>query len=253
MEYNTHELSRLAGISARTLRYYDEIGLLRPCRTAESGYRFYGEKEVELLQQILFYRERGLELGTIQEIICQPDFDILEALDGHLSALIQQKERLDTLIQTVKLTIATMKGESKMDDTMKFEAFKNDLVDKNEQTYGKEIREKYGDEEVNSYNQKILGLSEKEYEQFRDLETAIRKRLEEAVRSGIKPESEAGRETAFLHRDWLSYTWKKYSPRMHKSLTDMYVLDERFKDYYDREVKGCADFLMRAVKYWIED
>ncbi|MCD2491877.1 MerR family transcriptional regulator [Lacrimispora sp. NSJ-141] len=253
MEYSTHELSRLAGISARTLRYYDEIGLLRPCRTTAAGYRFYGEKEVELLQQILFYRERGLELGTIQEIICRPDFDVLEALNGHLSALTQQKERLNILIQTVKLTIATMKGESKMDDTMKFEAFKKRLIDENEKTYGKEIREKYGDEEVNSYNQKILGLSEKEYEQLRNLETTIRDRLEDAVRSGIKPESETGREVACLHRDWLGYTWKKYSPRMHKSLTDMYVLDERFKAYYDKEVKGCADFLMQAVKYWIED
>ncbi len=253
MEYSTHELSRLAGISARTLRYYDQIGLLRPCRTTAAGYRFYGEKEVELLQQILFYRERGLELGIIQEIMCRPDFDILEALDSHLSALTQQKERLDTLIQTVKLTIATMKGESKMDDTMKFEAFKKHLVDKNEQAYGKEIREKYGDEEVNSYNQKILGLSEKEYEQFRELEAAIRNRLEDAVRSGIIPESEGGREVAFLHRDWLGYTWKKYSPKMHKGLAEMYVLDERFTDYYDKEVKGCADFLMRAVKCWIED
>ena len=65
MEYSIKELSELAGISARTLRYYDEIGLLKPSGVNDAGYRYYGEREVESLQQILFYRERGFELKTI--------------------------------------------------------------------------------------------------------------------------------------------------------------------------------------------
>ena len=73
MEYSIRELSELAGVSARTLRYYDEIGLLKPSRTSDAGYRFYGEKEVELMQQILFYRERGLELEQIAQIFRNPD------------------------------------------------------------------------------------------------------------------------------------------------------------------------------------
>ncbi len=69
MAYGIRELSQLAGISARTLRYYDEIGLLKPEHVNEAGYRFYGEKELVLLQQILFYRERGFPLKRIQSIV----------------------------------------------------------------------------------------------------------------------------------------------------------------------------------------
>lgn len=67
MVYSIRELSELAGVSARTLRYYDEIGLLKPLYVNGAGYRFYGEKEVDALQQILFYRERGFDLKQIQK------------------------------------------------------------------------------------------------------------------------------------------------------------------------------------------
>lgn len=62
MEYTVNKLAKISGVSARTLHYYDEIGLLRPMRIAENGYRIYGPKEVDLLQQILFYRELGVPL-----------------------------------------------------------------------------------------------------------------------------------------------------------------------------------------------
>ena len=87
MEYSITELSKLAGVSARTLRYYEEIGLLIPLYTNESGYRFYGEKEVELLQQILFYRERGFELKQIRDLIYREDFDVLHSLKEHILEL----------------------------------------------------------------------------------------------------------------------------------------------------------------------
>ena len=79
MEYNISQLSKLSGVSARTLRYYDEINLLHPLRTNEAGYRFYGDKEVNLLQQILFYRERGLSLEKIRFILYDENFDMLKA------------------------------------------------------------------------------------------------------------------------------------------------------------------------------
>ena len=102
MEYSIKELSELAGVSARTLRYYDEIGLLKPLRVSDAGYRYYGEKETALLQQILFYRERGFELKTIQKIIYDKEFDMLEAMEEHLRQLENQKKHTELLIQTVK-------------------------------------------------------------------------------------------------------------------------------------------------------
>lgn len=129
MEYNISQLSKLSGVSARTLRYYDEINLLHPSRTNEAGYRFYGDKEVNLLQQILFYRERGLSLEKIRFILYDENFDMLKALNEHLTELENRRERLSKLIDTVKDTIASVKGEFIMRDSEKFEAFKKDVVD----------------------------------------------------------------------------------------------------------------------------
>lgn len=250
MEYSIKELSELAGVSARTLRYYDEIGLLKPLYVKESGYRYYGEQEVELLQQILFYRERGFDLKRIQQILYQKDFDMLRALEEHLSALEEQEIRTAALIQTVKQTIASVKGEVSMSNQEKFEAFKRKTIEKNEEQYGKEAREKYGDEQVDESNRKLLNMTEEQWQHFQELEREIKKRLQEAVQSGSNPESEEGREVMELHKEWLLMTWKQYSPEAHKGLAAMYLADERFQSYYDAELEGCAEYLVQAITHW---
>ena len=124
MEYSIKELSKLAGVSARTLRYYDQIDLLKPSRITEAGYRYYGQEELAVLQQILFYRERGFELKTIQKIIHDDHFDMLTAMEEHLLELEKQKASTESLIQTVKNTIRYMKGEYKMKDKEMFQSLK---------------------------------------------------------------------------------------------------------------------------------
>lgn len=252
MEYGIKELSVLAGVSARTLRYYDEIGILKPHRISESGYRYYGRKEVEMLQQILFYKERGLRLEQISDILYQKEFDALPALYSHLLELQNQKQRIESLIHLVEKTIRSMKGEEIMSDQEKFEAFKQQVIDKNEMEFGKEVREKYGDEEVNEANRKMLNMTEEQYEQFKEVENKVKDCLKEAVKTGQKPESEAGKEIAFLHKEWLSFTWKSYHAQAHIGLAQMYVADERFKKYYDEEVEGCAEFLSNAIQFWMQ-
>lgn len=252
MEYSIRELAELAGVSARTLRYYDQIGLLKPLYVNDAGYRYYGGKEVENLQQILFYRERGFDLKRIRKILYQDDFDIMEALKEHLAELEAQKKHMDALIRTVECTIASLKGEFEMSDTEKFEAFKEQLVKENEQLYGAEAREKYGDEAVETSQRKILNMAQEDYERFQNLEAEIVKRLEEYVADGIKPESEAGKQVVMLHKEWLGMTWKTYSEEAHKGIATMYISDERFKAYYDKNVSGCAEFLEAAVRYWVD-
>ena len=102
MEYSIHELSHLSGVTTRTLRWYDQIGLLKPSRVAESGYRYYGGAEVDRLQQILFYRALGVELARIGAILDDPSFDRLDALRGHLAALEKEEGRIQELIHTAK-------------------------------------------------------------------------------------------------------------------------------------------------------
>jgi DNA-binding transcriptional MerR regulator len=127
MEYSVNKLTKLSGVSARTLRYYDEIGLLKPVRVASSGYRFYGRKELDVLQQILFFRELDFPLEEIKKLLTAPGFDREHAFQSHLSELRQKRERLDALINNVTKSIANMKGEIEMPDAEKFEGFKKRL------------------------------------------------------------------------------------------------------------------------------
>ena len=251
MEYTIQKLAHLAGISTRTLRYYDQIGLLSPARTNEAGYRIYGTKEVDVLQQILFYKEMGLELAQIKEAIQDAEFDSLAALHSHLEKLIEKRRQIDLLIENVKKTIGKEEGKNKMSDQEKFEGFKKELVEKNEQKYGKEVREKYGDEAVDQSNAKMMGLTEEQYSHMQELGEKINLLLEEAVKNHEYVEDEIGEQVALLHKEWLGYTWPTYSTQAHRGLVQMYVLDERFKAYYDKNVEGCAEFLKQAVEYHI--
>lgn len=250
--YSIRELSELAGVSARTLRYYGEIGLLKPAHVSEAGYRSYGENEVKLLWQILFYRERGFGLKEIKKLIYQEDSDILSALEEHLRELEEQREHMDLLIRTVENTILSMKGEYSMSDKEKFEVFKKAVVEENEKRYGAEIRERYSEGQVDAANRKILDMSEGERKHFEDLEAEIRERLESIVISGKGLESEEAAKIVRMHKEWLCMTWEKYSPEAHKGVAQLYAADERFTEYYDRKVPGCAELLCRAVEFWAD-
>ena len=224
MEYTVQKLSKLAGISTRTLRYYDEIGLLKPLKINSSGYRIYGQNEVNKLQQILFYRELGINLENIKNIINSPNFDSLSALKEHHNKLLAKRKQIDLLIENVTKTIALKEGKYTMTDIEKFEGFKEKMIDENEKNYGTEIREKYGKDII----------------------------LKKAFKTG-DASSELAQEVAKLHHKWLCYTWNTYSKEAHSSLAQMYVYDERFTSYYDREQPGLAKFLRDAIVIYTRD
>ena len=247
MEYTINKLAALAGISTRTLRYYDQIGLLKPCRVNSAGYRIYGEREVNLLQQILFFRELDLQLEDIRQIIASPKFDISQALAEHHQKLINKRNQLDQLIQTVEKTIANQKGEKPMSNREKFEGFKRDLVAANEKQYGSEIREKFGAETVEASNKKLLNLSETEYQRMQAVESELFDALRELLQTGDFDSPAAG-TVCEKHKVWLTFTWPSYSPEAHKGLAEAYVADERFAKYYnDRVGEGAAQALRAAI------
>ena len=225
MEYSIWELSRLSGVTTRALRWYDKIGLLKPGRVAENGYRWYNPAQVDRLQDILYYRTLGVELARIRECLDDPSFDRLAALRSHLSALEQERERLDGLIRSVKKTILTQERKAVMDDQEKFEALKRRAVVWHEETYGREAREKYGDTMVDAAQHAVLDLTPEQYREWSALGEEIRRR-------------------------WLTLTGNAYDPDKHRGLAQLYVQDGRFTAYYDREVPGCARFLCGAVCRW---
>lgn len=250
MEYSIRELSRLSGVSTRALRWYDEIGLLKPVRVAESGYRYYGPAEVDRLQDILFYRALGVKLARIRESLNAPSFDRAAVLREHLAALRAQRARLEILIRSVEETIGCEEREEQMNDEKKFAAFKEKLVADNEAAYGREAREAYGGEAVDAANAGLMGLTREQYDEWTKLDAELRRRLEAAVNAGLAPDGEEGREICGMHRRWLSVTDRKLSPARHRGIAQLYVLDERFTAYYDRSVPGCARFLREAVDRW---
>ena len=250
MEYSIQDLSRLSGVTTRTLRWYDQIGLLKPSRVAESGYRYYGRAEVDRLQDILYYRALGVELARIKECLDDPSFDRLAALRNHLTALEAEQERLEQLIRSVKDTIGAEERNEIMNDEQKFEAFKQRAVAYNEKVYGAETRAKYGDQEVDEANAAVMNLTQAQYREWTELGREIQERLEAAVREGVSPESQEGKEITALHRRWLTITGNRYDPARHRGIAELYVMDERFTAYYDKRLPGCARFLRDAVAYW---
>lgn len=250
MEYTVQKLSKLAGISTRTLRYYDEINILKPARINSSGYRIYGSKEVDQLQQILFYRELGVSLDEIKEIITSPNFNPKYALREHLEKLLAKRKQLDILITNVNKTLQASERMIAMSDKEKFEGFKQDLVNNNEKQYGEEIRAKYGDKEVDASNKKLMNMTEAQYKEFEELGNVLISTLIEAKKIG-DPSGELAQKAAELHRKWLSFSWGSYNKDAHLGLTNMYVEDERFKDYYDKHEPGLAEFLRDSVKVYV--
>lgn len=244
--YTVKQLAKLAGVSARTLRYYDGIGLLVPERL-ENGYRAYTSAQVDRLQDILFYRELGVPAGKIGQLLDAKGYDRLKALQSHRAALLAERARLDTLIANAEKTIEEIEGKIIMSDKEKFEGFKARLIEENEKKYGKEAREKYGDEAVDASNAKLYGMTPEKYAQFEELTALLNTELPKAAAIG-DPESEAARRVCELHREWLCFFWKDYSKERHLGVAKLYVDDPRFKAYYEALGEGCAEFLYRAIE-----
>lgn len=246
MEYSIREISKMAGVSTRTLRYYDEIGLLSPLRVSSSGYRIYGQEEIRRLQQILFYREFELPLEKIAEIIKKKDFNRENALLEHRDNLLAKRKQIDLMLNNLDDSIREMKGEIKMKDKDKFQGLKEKNLKVNEEKYGKEIREKYGEDVVLKSNIKYQNQSEEVYEKAERLGTEIIEKLHAAMDTK-DPESFAAQEVASLHKEWISLYWPVYNKEAHRGLATMYVEDERFRAYYDKEKEGAAEFLRDSI------
>jgi len=251
MEYSINQLAKLSGITTRTLRYYDEIGLLTPSRTRSNGYRVYGQYEVDLLQQILFYRELDMPLDEIKRFVLSKDFDGKVALESHLSSLLGKKEKLSLLIANVEKTILSLKGEIVMNDKEKFEGFKQTQLDKNEQQYGEEIRNLYGNEAVSKSNKKFKGMTQEQYADVERISLELNESLKVAFEQG-DPSSEIAQEMCGLHKKWICCFWDNYSKEAHIGLAQMYVADPRFTEYYNKIAIGCAEFLRDAIQIYCE-
>lgn len=125
MLHTVKEVSELSNVTIKTLHHYHKIGLLLPCKVSEAGYRLYGTKELERLQEILFYRELDFPLDQIKEMI-EHHSDRLSILTQQEELLLSRKYRLETLIQTLRKSITSMKEGTTMDNSEIFKGFENE-------------------------------------------------------------------------------------------------------------------------------
>lgn len=247
MHYTIKQLADLSGVSTRTLRHYDALGLLKPSDFTVAGYRLYGEAEVDRLQQILFYKELDVPLQEIEKLLEESQQDV-NRLETHLLALQEKQSRLQVVIETLTKTIEEKKGGRKMSHSEKFEGLKKTWIEENEQKYGKEVREKYGDEVVDSSTDKMMGLTESQFQQMQETEATFIQELMQAMDENDS-EGEHAKQAVELHKKWLCYSWPSYSKEAHQGLAEMYVADPRFTAYYDQHRVGATQFLRDAIYF----
>jgi Predicted transcriptional regulators len=239
------EVADLVGISVRTLHHYDEIGLLIPEETTDSGYRIYSERNLEQLQQILFFRELGFPLRQIKAIVTSPTFDKREALEMHRQMLLEKRRKLDQLLQTVERTIRHDKGEIRMSQQEKFKGF-----DFSTNPYEDEARQRWGDKAVDESNAKMNKMKENgELEAFQNEMNEVYQKLASVRQED--PASEASQEAVGKWYELLN-RMGSYSPEAFKGLGQMYVDDERFTQNIDQFGEGLAVFMRDAMAIYAD-
>lgn len=243
--FTVKQLSKLAGITPRTLHHYDDIGLLKPSRLGDNGYRYYGEDAVLRLQQILFYRELDIPLDEIKKIMGRRDFDVLGALQSHKEALSKQAVRIDRLIQTVDNTINHLKGNKTMSDKNLFEGFSEEEQEK----YALEAEQLYDPETVRESNRKWKAYSAAKKESILAEGNVIYKDM-----IAVMPKGANSAEAQAIVERWRKHMEYFWTPNLEQLLgiAEGYVNDPRFKTNFDKIDPRLAEFMRDAVKVYVE-
>lgn len=245
--YTVHQLAKLANVTTRTLRYYDQIDLLKPTAYTTSGYRQYDQEAVERLQKILFYRTFEFKLEDIKRLLAD-DQHFKTLLEQQAQHIAKQQQQLAALQRNITRTLKYLGGET-MTNAQRFEGFKQRQLAENELQYGQELREQYGDDVINRAYEKRLSQSEATYDEMQRLSQRIIAQLKVANKYGL--ESDEAKQLVHLHKQWICYTWPTYDATAHKGLAEMYIADERFRHYYDQHGEGLAQFLYEAIQRYV--
>lgn len=246
MKYKIGYISKISGVSPRALRFYEKKGLLIPNKDPYTHYRYYTDEHIDILQQVLLYRELGLKLDEIRPIIQGLDtHKFIPILEVHLTKLNDKHNRLSKIIHTVESTIQSMKGEIYMKNEEKFEGLKKSLIDDNDRNFKDEVIKKYGTTTYEKSNKHFKDMSKETFDHMNDLGQKIFDTLS-SLREN--PNSLELEKTVFeLHKNWITLAWGNYNPDAHKGVAELYVTDERFTAYYDKEGKGFAKLLRDAI------
>lgn len=228
------EFAQQIGVSVRTLHYYDEIGLLKPSEVdAQNGYRFYDERSLERMQEILFYRELDFSLKTIAQILSSPDYDKQQALTRQRKLLLAKKERLERLIDALD---SMEKGEGFMKPNNEYEDLKN--------KYAEEVRQRWGSTDAYKESQQ----RNTDFSQAASLLGAVFEEFAELDRSGISPDDEAAKIQVEKLQRCITENFYTCTNEILAGLGQMYAADVRFKTNIDKHGEGTAEFVSQCIK-----
>lgn len=236
------EVAALTGLTVRTLHYYDQIGLLRPSRVTDAGYRLYDEAALERLQEILFFRELDFPLRQIQTILSQPHYDKQRALQQQQQLLLQKQARLQRLLD---LLDARMKGEN----TMQFEAFDDRQIEALKQQYAEEAAQRYGGTAAYAESQAKTGdLSS---EQWKNLFAGCGSIFQAfADCRGQSPDSDKVQALVEQWKQYITDHFYSCTDEILAGLGQMYTADERFTKTLDAYGVGTAQLMADAIAYY---
>lgn len=247
MHYTVKKLSEISGVTVRTLHFYEEAGLLKPAYYGSNGYRYYGEKELLQLQQILFFKELGFTLKQIHKVLGKSDFDQITALHSHHRTLSREWEKIGCLLKTIDKTIKHLKGNKKMKDREFFNGFS--LVKKANKG------ESYFDAEETV----IQNLKRKPSEQMEESErlriaktaNAIYGRIADCLEKGMEPSSKTVQKLVKEHCDFAS-RFHQMSKNVYKSLAKLYREHPEFRKQLDPIHSDLAVFVAEAMTVFAE-
>lgn len=242
MEWSVQEIARLAGTTSRTLRHYDDVGILKPSRVGENGYRFYDQNALVQLTRILLLRELGLGLPAIAQILQSQEVEV--ALKAHLAWLRFEESRLAEQILSVQTTLARLqRGEPLMAHEM-FKGF-------SQNPYRKEAVDRFGASVVEESEQRLAVLDPKGEQALLDEAQAINIALAQLLRSEKDPSHPEVQGWVARHHRWVSAFWTP-NRDAYMGLGKMYVEDSRFAAFYDQHAPGLALFLSDAMAIYAE-
>lgn len=244
--YTVKQLSNLAGVSVRTLHYYDEIGLLTPSYVGANGYRYYEDNDLLRLQQVLFFREMDLGLTQIKQILDSPDFDLVTALQGHRAALEAKIERMQTLIATVDNTVLHLVGDIRM--AKKKKIFAGFSQEKQEQ-YQQEAARRYGEDTVAQSAKLWNSYTEQEKSRITDEGGTIYLDLVDAMPNGHESE-----QTQAILVRWHEHIRYFYEPSIEVlgGLGQTYRDDPDFRAFFAAIHPDLPDFFAQAIAVYVD-
>ncbi|KXK21208.1 MAG: MerR family transcriptional regulator [Chloroflexi bacterium OLB15] len=246
--YTVKQLAALAGVTVRTLHYYDEIGLLRPARVGENGYRYYDDAALLRLQQILLYREFGMELLQIKDILDSPDFDLIAALRAHREVLQDRITRTENLIRTVDETICHLEGEKPMSGKQLFGAFSEET----QKQYEREARLQYDPQIVNDSIKRWNHYSQAEKDHILAEAGEIYRDMVEAIEAGRAPQSP---EVQTILERWHKNIFHFYEPTLEilRGLGDGYNSDPAFIANFQKLHPDLPAYLQQGITQYVDD